>query len=71
MGIIEGSEIGRQLEILDRSDDNFGTGRITLAFHASGKIPVDSDRLIRYNKMEFLQEKFSSLVKRSDFDNFF
>jgi len=33
------------MEILDRFDEDFGIGRTMLIFHASGKIPVDSDRL--------------------------
>jgi len=47
LGIIEGIEIGRQLEILDKSDYYFGTGRISVVFHASGKVPLDSNWLNR------------------------
>jgi len=35
---------------LDRFEEDIGIGQIIRVFHASGKIPVESDKLNKHNK---------------------
>jgi len=44
LGITKSSDIGRQLEILEKSEDGLGIGRMKLVFHISGKVPEERNK---------------------------
>jgi len=44
------SDIGRHLEILEKSEDGLGIGRMKVVFHIPGKVPEDRNQLNKYAK---------------------
>jgi len=50
LGITKSSDIGRKLEILEKSEDGLGVGLMKLVFHISGKVPEERNKLNKYAK---------------------